>query len=36
MGDTMRFDDHNQAGKTVVIQEVKDRKVAVVDLVELK
>jgi branched-chain amino acid transport system substrate-binding protein len=36
MGETMRFDDHNQAGKTVVILQVKDRKVSVADLVELK
>ncbi|HYM32744.1 MAG TPA: ABC transporter substrate-binding protein [Candidatus Cybelea sp.] len=36
MGETMRFDDHNQAGKTVVIQQVKDRKITVVELLELK
>ena len=36
MGQTMRFDDHNQAGKTVVILQVKDRKVSVANLVELK
>jgi len=36
MGETMRFDDHNQAGKTVVILEVRDRKVSVANLVELK
>ena len=36
MGETMRFDDHNQAGKTVVILQVKDRKVGVADLVQLK
>ena len=35
MGETMKFDDHNQAGKLVVIQGVKDKKVQVIDLVQL-
>ena len=36
MGKKIRFDDHNQAGKVVVLQKVKDKKVTVADLIELK
>jgi branched-chain amino acid transport system substrate-binding protein len=35
-GREISFDDHNQAGKYVVLQAVKDRKVTVIDLVEVK
>ena len=35
MGPTVRFDDHNQAGKIVVLQAVKNREVKIVDLVQL-
>jgi branched-chain amino acid transport system substrate-binding protein len=35
-GRTLAFDSHNQAGRLVVIQQVKDRKVQVLDLYELK
>ena len=36
MGKQIGFDDHNQAGKFVVLQTVKDRKVAVADIVEVR
>lgn len=35
-GRPLAFDSHNQAGRLVVIQQVKDRKVQVLDLYELK
>jgi branched-chain amino acid transport system substrate-binding protein len=35
-GREVAFDDHNQAGKFVVLQTVKDRKVTVADIVEVK
>jgi branched-chain amino acid transport system substrate-binding protein len=35
MGRTVKFDDHNQAGKIVVLQAVKNREVKIVDLVQL-
>jgi branched-chain amino acid transport system substrate-binding protein len=35
-GKEVTFDDHNQAGKYVVLQTVKDRKVIVDDIVEVK
>jgi branched-chain amino acid transport system substrate-binding protein len=35
-GKEVTFDDHNQAGKYVLIQAVKDRKVAIAELVDLK
>jgi branched-chain amino acid transport system substrate-binding protein len=35
-GKTMSFDANNQAGRLVVLQQVKDRKVSVLDLYELK
>lgn len=35
-GKTMTFDANNQAGRLVVLQQVKDRKVGVLDLYELK
>jgi branched-chain amino acid transport system substrate-binding protein len=35
-GKEVTFDDHNQAGKYVVLQTVKDRKVVVDDIVEVK
>lgn len=35
-GKPLAFDSHNQAGRLVVIQQVKDRKVQVLDLYELK
>jgi branched-chain amino acid transport system substrate-binding protein len=36
MGKQVWFDDHNSAGRFVVLQTVKDRKVAVADIVEVK
>lgn len=36
MGKTVTFDDHNSMGHYVVLQTVKNRKVAVADLVEVK
>jgi branched-chain amino acid transport system substrate-binding protein len=36
MGKQVSFDDHNQAGKFVVLQTVKDRKVGVADIVEVR
>jgi len=36
MGKQVSFDDHNQAGKFVVLQTVKDRKVTVADIVEVR
>jgi branched-chain amino acid transport system substrate-binding protein len=36
MGKTVGFDDHNSMGHYVVLQTVKDRKVAVADIVEVK
>ncbi len=36
LGRSASFDAHNQAGKIVVLQRVKDRKVTVLDLYELK
>jgi branched-chain amino acid transport system substrate-binding protein len=36
MGKQVTFDDYNQAGKFVVLQTVKDRKVNVADIVEVK
>jgi branched-chain amino acid transport system substrate-binding protein len=36
MGKQVTFDDYNQAGKFVVLQAVKDRKVIVADIVEVK
>lgn len=36
MGKTVKFDDHNQAGKVIVINAVKDRAVKVAELIELK
>lgn len=36
LGKTVAFDDHNQAGKFVVLQAVKDKKVIVADIVEVK
>jgi len=36
MGKQVDFDDHNQAGKFVVLQAVKDRKVTVADIVEVR
>jgi branched-chain amino acid transport system substrate-binding protein len=35
-GRPLAFDSHNQAGRLVVLQQVKDRKVRVLDLYELK
>jgi branched-chain amino acid transport system substrate-binding protein len=35
MGPTVRFDDHNQAGKIVVLQSVKNREIKIVDLIQL-
>ena len=35
-GRPLSFDSHNQAGRLVVLQQVKDRKVRVLDLYELK
>jgi branched-chain amino acid transport system substrate-binding protein len=35
-GKEVTFDDHNQAGKYVLLQTVKDRKVAIIALVEVK
>jgi branched-chain amino acid transport system substrate-binding protein len=35
-GKEVAFDDHNQAGKYVVLQSVKDRKVVVAGIVEVK
>ncbi len=35
LGREVSFDDHNQAGKYVLIQAVKDRKVTIADIVEL-
>ncbi len=35
-GKTLSFDSHNQAGKLVVLLQVKDHKVQVRDLYELK
>jgi branched-chain amino acid transport system substrate-binding protein len=35
-GKEVTFDDHNQAGKYVLIQAVKDRKVIIAELVDLK
>jgi ABC-type branched-subunit amino acid transport system substrate-binding protein len=35
-GKAMSFDASNQAGRLVVLQQVKDRKVGVLDLYELK
>jgi branched-chain amino acid transport system substrate-binding protein len=36
MGKQVSFDDHNQAGKFVVLQTVKDRRVTVADIVEVR
>lgn len=36
MGQTISFDDHNQAGKIVVINEVRDRAVKIAELLQLK
>jgi ABC-type branched-chain amino acid transport systems, periplasmic component len=36
MGKNVWFDDHNSAGRFVVLQTVKDRKVGVADIVEVK
>jgi len=36
MGKTVTFDDHNSAGHWVVLQAVKDKKVIVADIVEVK
>ena len=36
LGKSMSFDANNQAGRLVVLQQVKDRKVSVLDLYELK
>ena len=36
MGKRVGFDDFNQAGKYVVLQTVKDRKVTVVEIVEVR
>jgi branched-chain amino acid transport system substrate-binding protein len=36
MGKQVWFDDHNSAGRFVVLQTVKDRKVGVADIVEVK
>ncbi len=36
MGKTVGFDDHNSMGHYVVLQTVKDKKVAVADIVEVK
>jgi branched-chain amino acid transport system substrate-binding protein len=36
MGKTVKFDDHNSAGHWVVLQTVKDKKVGVADIVEVK
>jgi branched-chain amino acid transport system substrate-binding protein len=36
MGRTVKFDDHNQAGTSIVINAVKDRAVKVVEVLELK
>lgn len=36
MGKTVTFDDHNQAGKVIVINEVKNRAVKIAELLELK
>ena len=35
-GKTVKFDDHNQAGKYVILQTVKDKKVVIADIVEVK
>ncbi len=35
-GKTVTFDDYNQAGRFVVLQQVKNRKVTVADIVEVK
>jgi branched-chain amino acid transport system substrate-binding protein len=35
MGPAVRFDDHNQAGKIIVLQAVKNREIKIVDLVQL-
>lgn len=36
LGKDVTFDDHNQAGKFVVLQTVKDKKITVADIVEVK
>ena len=36
MGKDGRFDDHNSAGHFVVLQTVKNKKVGVADIVEVK
>ena len=36
MGKTVTFDDHNSAGRFVVLQTVLDKKVGVADIVEVK
>lgn len=36
MGKTVKFDDHNQAGTTIVINAVKDKKVKVAEVLELR
>jgi chromatin segregation and condensation protein Rec8/ScpA/Scc1 (kleisin family) len=36
MGKTVTFDDHNSAGRFVVLQTVIDKKVGVADIVEVK
>ena len=36
MGKTVTFDDHNSAGRYVVLQTVLDKKVGVADIVEVK
>jgi branched-chain amino acid transport system substrate-binding protein len=36
MGKEVWFDDHNSAGRFVVLQTVKDKKVGVADIVEVK
>jgi hypothetical protein len=36
MGKVVTFDDHNSAGRFVVLQTVLDKKVGVADIVEVK
>jgi branched-chain amino acid transport system substrate-binding protein len=36
MGKTVTFDDHNSAGHWVALHTVKNRKVTVADVVEIK
>ena len=35
-GKETSFDDHNQAGRYVLIQAVKDKKVTIAEIIELK